>query len=313
MARSRLAFTAVFAVPTGRAHRGCALCTRATINGANGLPNVRDIASAAPGLIRPGRLFRGAAPVCVPIDTPDPEAMRFLHSVPCFIDLRSRDERILDAEHHVRLVCGDDFRLRERHVSLLNRRRVVIGLAKVLPPNQVRTIAAATLRAPSNARANITTRMDEGGLLLLNRILIEAGGRALSRVLSIITQSVECASKSLALGNGAATAVDDADAGQLDLTARSSLAPAVAFETAAMAPVYMFCSAGKDRTGLVAALVLSVLGASHSAIIHDYVKSAETWENGPYHLRADYCGTFYLRVGHPYSPAIVVAERTVGD
>lgn len=35
--------------------------------------------------------------------------------------------------------------------------------------------------------------------------------------------------------------------------------------------VMFYCKAGKDRTGIVAALLLSVLGASDDAIIRDYV------------------------------------------
>ena len=37
-------------------------------------------------------------------------------------------------------------------------------------------------------------------------------------------------------------------------------------------PVLFFCKAGKDRTGLVAALLLSVCGASEEEIIQDYGK-----------------------------------------
>jgi protein tyrosine/serine phosphatase len=38
-------------------------------------------------------------------------------------------------------------------------------------------------------------------------------------------------------------------------------------------PVLFFCKAGKDRTGLLAALLLDVLGASEEAILQDYVIS----------------------------------------
>lgn len=38
-------------------------------------------------------------------------------------------------------------------------------------------------------------------------------------------------------------------------------------------PVLFFCKAGKDRTGLVAALLLSVLEASEEEILQDYVIS----------------------------------------
>lgn len=39
--------------------------------------------------------------------------------------------------------------------------------------------------------------------------------------------------------------------------------------------VFYFCSAGKDRTGVVSALLLLCLGVSHQQIIEDYMKSKE--------------------------------------
>lgn len=46
-----------------------------------------------------------------------------------------------------------------------------------------------------------------------------------------------------------------------------------AASAAAGRPVMFFCKAGKDRTGLVAALLLSTLGASEEQILQDYVIS----------------------------------------
>ncbi len=42
--------------------------------------------------------------------------------------------------------------------------------------------------------------------------------------------------------------------------------------------VFYFCSAGKDRTGVVSALLLSRIGATKEQIISDYVASAENLE-----------------------------------
>lgn len=42
-------------------------------------------------------------------------------------------------------------------------------------------------------------------------------------------------------------------------------------------PLLFFCRAGKDRTGLVAALLLSIMGASDEQILADYHR----WERGP--------------------------------
>jgi protein-tyrosine phosphatase len=46
-------------------------------------------------------------------------------------------------------------------------------------------------------------------------------------------------------------------------------------------PLLFHCSAGKDRTGLAAALVLHALGADRETVLEDYLASAE-------HLRRHY-------------------------
>lgn len=43
-------------------------------------------------------------------------------------------------------------------------------------------------------------------------------------------------------------------------------------------PAVFFCSAGKDRTGLVAAAILSSLGVADEAVADDYARSAESLE-----------------------------------
>ena len=43
-------------------------------------------------------------------------------------------------------------------------------------------------------------------------------------------------------------------------------------------PAVFFCSAGKDRTGLVAAAILGSLGVSDEAVADDYARSAESLE-----------------------------------
>lgn len=235
------------AAPPSRLRRAA----HAQLNGSDGLPNARDLASASPSSLRPGLLFRGATPAALPPDmAPAPDALRLLRSASLLLDLRSRDERASDQLGRVRAACGDDFDARERHVGLLNKRRVVWGLARVLPTEQARALAWRVLSNPGGARAGIVRRMDEGGLLLLNRVLVEAGAGAVGRALTALTDAARA-------GGG---------------------------------PVYFYCSAGKDRTGLLAALVLKVLGVPESQIVNDYAKSSECWENGPYELRANYCG-----------------------
>lgn len=43
-------------------------------------------------------------------------------------------------------------------------------------------------------------------------------------------------------------------------------------------PLLFFCKAGKDRTGVLAALLLSLLGASDDAIVADYARS-DAWHH----------------------------------
>lgn len=126
------------------------------------------------------------------------------------------------------------------------------GLARALPIDQTRALFRHALFNPVKAKKAIVGRMDEGGLLLLNRILVDVGARGIGHALRVVTDGVSRKDQ------------------------RS---------------VYFYCSAGKDRTGLLAALLLSVLGVSRMDIICDYARSSETWENGPYEVRRDYCRT----------------------
>ncbi len=48
---------------------------------------------------------------------------------------------------------------------------------------------------------------------------------------------------------------------------------------AAQTNVLYFCTAGKDRTGVVSALLLSRMGARRDAIIKDYMQSADNLED----------------------------------
>ena len=63
-----------------------------------------------------------------------------------------------------------------------------------------------------------------------------------------------------------------------------------AFEILASAdalPAVFHCAAGKDRTGLLAMLVLGALGVTRDAIVHDYALTAETMGRFLDTLRAD--------------------------
>lgn len=225
-----------------------------SLSGNNGLPNLRDLSSAAPHLLRPRVIYRGSTPSALP-PNPSPESLAFLRTALLLLDLRSSDERVSDHHAHLVSACGHDFSQREVHIPLLRKRSVVYGLARALPADQARSLAWRAISRPTDARKTVVDKVDEGGLILLNRILVDAGASAIGRALGLIVDAV---------------------------------APQ---HGERKGPAYFYCSAGKDRTGLLAALILSVLGVGRRAIVTDYVKSRETWENGPYELREDYCGT----------------------
>lgn len=156
---------------------------------------------------------------------------------------------------HVISACGHDFVERERHIGLLNKRKVVWGLARVLPREQVRELAMRVVRHPTRARKGIVNKMDQGGLILLNKVLVEAGARQIGRAMNVVT----C---------GASKESEEEDG---------------------EGRVYFYCSAGKDRTGLLAALILRLLEVNEDDVIRDYARSQETWLNGPRKLRENYC------------------------
>lgn len=58
------------------------------------------------------------------------------------------------------------------------------------------------------------------------------------------------------------------------------LTTALRVVAAATPPVLLFCTAGKDRTGLVSALLLSLAGVDEAAIAEDYAASEATYLGG---------------------------------
>ena len=88
---------------------------------------------------------------------------------------------------------------------------------------------------------------------MLNRILLDSGRRGLKKAMEVLTSTV----------------------------------------SQEEGPALIFCSAGKDRTGLVSALVLATAGVSDADIVADYVVSNQTWLNGNVALRREYSGRLY--------------------
>ncbi|CAM9714067.1 unnamed protein product, partial [Hapterophycus canaliculatus] len=97
----------------------------------------------------------------------------------------------------------------------------------------VMALAPATMvsrRCTQKARSIFLREINDGGLVLLNELLLQYSGDGINRVLRLL-------------------ASEDRH------------------------PVALYCTAGKDRTGLVVALTLAVLGVPDEAIVDDYAKS----------------------------------------
>ncbi len=75
-------------------------------------------------------------------------------------------------------------------------------------------------------------------------------------------------------------------------------------------PAVFHCSAGKDRTGILAALVLGFLGVPHDVIVDDYALSAEGMVALMARLKAEYADA--AEEVERYAPAVTaVSPRTM--
>jgi len=90
--------------------------------------------------------------------------------------------------------------------------------------------AVVSTRAYKRARSLVLKKVNEGGLGLLNELLLSKSGKGVCRTLKILA-------------------------------------------TPERLPVAIHCTAGKDRTGFIAMLVLSMLGVEREAIVADYTLS----------------------------------------
>jgi len=130
---------------------------------------------------------------------------------------------------------------KERHfVSIMNELKYVRGtLVKLRKRDVVKTI----IRSPTTiiskaARTNIKKpfldEINEGGLPMLNELLLRFGAPGIKHVLDLIS----------------------------DVNRH---------------PVAFYCTAGKDRTGMIAAIILALLGTEDEAIVEDYSLSANVY------------------------------------
>jgi len=130
---------------------------------------------------------------------------------------------------------------KERHfVSLMNELKYVRGtLSKLRKRDIVKVLvqspgAILSRRVRTNCKDVFLSEINEGGLPMLNELILKMGSSGIKYVLEL------CAD-----------------------TNRH--------------PVAFYCTAGKDRTGIIAVLILSVLGVPEEDIVEDYSLSANVY------------------------------------
>lgn len=130
---------------------------------------------------------------------------------------------------------------KERHfVSLMNEFKYVRGtLSKVRKRDIARTVlkgpaALVSKRVRDSVKEPFLDKINDGGLPMLNELLLRFGAPGINYVLDI------CADRS-------------------------------------RHPVIFHCTAGKDRTGMITAIILSFLGVPDEEIVQDYTLSANVY------------------------------------
>lgn len=130
---------------------------------------------------------------------------------------------------------------KERHfVSLMNELKYVRGTLSKLRKRDIARVlfqspgAIVSRRVRANCKDVFLDEINEGGLVMLNELILKMGKSGIKYV--------------------------------LDLCADTN-----------RHPIAFYCTAGKDRTGIIALLILSILGVSDDDIIEDYSLSANVY------------------------------------
>lgn len=229
--------------------------------------NARDIATVKRSCIKSGRIFRTG----MLSNASSEDRMKILNdiSLKTLVDLRSltelktdeglyenpmfegytdikwssvRSAREVSTQEKYDGSSEKNFRRKERHfVSLMDEKKYVLGTLKRL---EKRKIAKLAITAPSavvskrmrkKAKASVLETINDGGLPMLNELILEMAAKGISYVLNL------CA----------------------DVNRH---------------PLAFYCTAGKDRTGVVTAIILAACGVEDSAIVEDYAISANVYK-----------------------------------
>lgn len=216
--------------------------------------NVRDIATAFPTL-KTGKVFRAGC-----VSNASEADVMFLHEslgMKSWIDLRSDKEHEEDEYLNSQVYEGFQsfhFDRKERvfttteteaprkrfFISLMSESLIKKGVfSRLKKRNKLKVflwapVAAFSRRAYARLKAVFIKEINAGGLPLLNQLVVQSSGYAITAVLKVVAEEQNL-------------------------------------------PLALFCTAGKDRTGLVTMLILDVCGVPDHCIVTDYELSDSTY------------------------------------
>lgn len=219
------------------------------------MPNARDLHGAASNLIRPGLVYRSSNPAHAEGEV----ALELFPGLACMLDLRSKEEMDEDPPSSLFLSCT----LRTYRRAWLRRGTFLVDSQ---PPRQ-------TIRKSEDMIRHCISLLERKRFYLA---LVQAIP-LISTLWAIFTLVFQGAAASRRI------LVKHVNSGGLGLLYRILLTTAgpeinkaltVILESIeSKRRVLIFCKAGKDRTGLISALLLSAIGADEESILMDYTLS----------------------------------------
>lgn len=220
--------------------------------------NVRDFSTVHPS-IKSGKLFRAG---CVSnASDSDVNFLREKLGMKSWVDLRSSTEHEDDSNMNSKIYDGyqnvvydkkaNILQTEEGSVATIGKRFFIPLMSESLIKKGIfgrfrkrvkflvmltAPIAIFSRRAYKRMKSIFINDINKGGLPLLNEMMLESSGKAITTVLKVIANDENL-------------------------------------------PLAMYCTAGKDRTGVIAMLVLSILGISDIEIIRDYEHSDSAYRD----------------------------------
>jgi len=214
--------------------------------------NTRDLASVTGSPVKPGRVFRTS---CVGTAS-DNDSCVIVENIKTLIDLRSDKEYNMDGEKYNSTVWENyDDMIYSVKKSKSGRAKALV--AAKAEPSLPRARHMLSVIDESIYKRGVFKRMHAGKKIKAAAYFAVSYTRARKYFIDYINRAGLPLLNELILDYGGPSIK-----ACLDVLANKE-----------NHPVAFYCTAGKDRTGLIAMLVLSVLGVEDEAIISDYVLS----------------------------------------